>query len=206
MGAHAHWQEEPSRGLSQPRWLRNLTAVDRSKQTFERLYARLGERLLVYLTRRTQDVDVATELWAECWASAFSGWSRCRAGSEGEEEAWVLGIARRQLAGYFRSGAVAQRNRERLRWLVPEVSHDERAELERQAELDSLRESLAGVMADLPEQRRRAVELRVVSGLPYAEVASRMGCSEQAARASVSRGLRRLAELLQDDKSIGGAG
>lgn len=180
---------------------------DRSKAAFEHLYERLGERLLVYVTRRTHDVDVATELWAECWASAFSSWGRCRAGSAGEEEAWVLGIARHQLASYFRSGAVQRRARERLHWLVPDVSHDERAELEHQAELESLRESLTTALADLPEQRRRAVELRVLRGLPYAEVATRMGCSEQAARASVSRGLRRLAELLRDDelvRSIGG--
>jgi DNA-directed RNA polymerase specialized sigma24 family protein len=36
------------------------------------------------------------------------------------------------------------------------------------------------------------VQLRVLEGLPYEEVAAKLSCSEQAARAHVSRGLRQL--------------
>jgi DNA-directed RNA polymerase specialized sigma24 family protein len=36
------------------------------------------------------------------------------------------------------------------------------------------------------------VELRTLRGVSYEEVAARLGCSEQAARAHVSRGLRQL--------------
>ena len=82
---------------------------DRSKEVFEQLYDRVARRLLVYLTRRMHDVDAATELWAECWAVAFEGWPRCNAASASEADAWVFGIARNQLAGYYRSGAIKHR-------------------------------------------------------------------------------------------------
>jgi DNA-directed RNA polymerase specialized sigma24 family protein len=36
----------------------------------------------------------------------------------------------------------------------------------------------------------------VIDGLAYREVAQRLGCSEQAARAHVSRGLKRLADAI----------
>jgi RNA polymerase sigma factor (sigma-70 family) len=166
------------------------------KLAFEGVYRRDSRRLLLHLARRMQDLDAATELWAECWAVAFEGWGRCRAEGPGAEDAWVFGIARNLLASYYRSGAVARRALSRLQWTVPEIAPDEYAELEREAQLGEQRELLADALGRLPQRRRTAVQLRIVSGLGYGEVAARLGCSEQAARAHVSRGLRQLAELL----------
>lgn len=177
-------------------------AGDRSKRAFEELYDRVAERLLVHLVRRMQDVEAATELWSECWAVAFEGWSRCSAGSPGEAEAWVFGIARRQLASYYRSGAIRRRALQRLRWTAPSVGGAEHDELERIAALDAITTELADALARLPTRRRRALQLRVVAGLPYSEVAARMACSEQAARAHVSRGLRGLAQVLDHDRLV----
>lgn len=164
----------------------------RGRAEFEALYDRTAQRLLVSLTRRLQDPEVAGELWAECWAAAFQGWPGCRAKGLEQEEAWLFGIARRRLADYWRSGAVARRALERLQWSAPAGSAVEDEELARVAELDALRGVLADALAALPERRRRAVALRVLDGLPYADVAVRLGCSEDAARAQVSRGLRGL--------------
>jgi RNA polymerase sigma factor (sigma-70 family) len=170
--------------------------TDRSQAAFEHLYDQTAQRLLVSLTRRTQDVDVARELWAECWAAAFEGWPRCRATDTPSLEAWVFGIARRRLADYWRAGAIERRALARLRWTVPEFAPDEDEELARVAELDALREVVADALALLPQRRRRAVALRIVDGLSYPDVAARLGCSEDAARAHVSRGLRALHRTL----------
>lgn len=180
-----------------------MSRADRSKPAFEALYERTGRRLLVYLVRRMQDAEAATELWAECWAAAFAGWPRCRAVTLAEEEAWLFGIARRQLIGYYRTGAIRRRALERLRWHVPALTDaDELEELERSAELEALKPALVEALCSLPHKRRRAVELRIVAGQPYAQIAAELGCSEQAARASVSRGLRRLAELLDHTRPL----
>ncbi len=45
---------------------------------------------------------------------------------------------------------------------------------------------------ELPEKQRAAVFLRSVGDLSYAEVATAMGCSQDAARRSVHEGLKRL--------------
>jgi len=108
----------------------------------------------------------------------------------------VFGIARNQLAAYFRSGAIERRALERLHWAVPAFEGELDEDLARVAELDGLRAIVVDALSDLPAKRRRAVQLRIVDGLAYHEVANRMGCSEQAARAHVSRGLRRLAQAL----------
>ena len=48
----------------------------------------------------------------------------------------------------------------------------------------------------LRSDQREAVRLRVIEGRSYGDVARALGCSEQTARARVSRGLRRLAAQL----------
>jgi DNA-directed RNA polymerase specialized sigma24 family protein len=133
---------------------------DRNKQAFEALYDRTAQCLLISLTRRTQDPEVAGELWAECWAAAFAGWPACRASGPDGEEAWLFGIARRRLADYWRTGSIERRALERLRWSIPSGSPAEDEELARIAELDALRGLLTDALAALPEGRRRAVALR----------------------------------------------
>ena len=47
---------------------------------------------------------------------------------------------------------------------------------------------------ELPEKQRAAVFLRSVGDLSYADVATALGCSQDAARRSVHEGLKRLRE------------
>ncbi|MGO9751925.1 MAG: RNA polymerase sigma factor [Solirubrobacteraceae bacterium] len=161
-----------------------VSGRDRSKEAFERLYERVAERLLAFIVRRLGDPDAAAELWAECWAVAFERWHGCRASASGEEEAWVFGIARKRLAGYYRSGAIERRALVRLGWSLPELDRADLDALERLAELDGLKRVIADALAELPTNRQRALRLRIIDGLSYREVAARMGCTEQAARAT----------------------
>ncbi len=184
-------------------WSPEMAELDRSKARFEALYARTARRLLMFLMRRTQDAETARELCAESWAAAFEAWPRCRASGPEAEEAWLFGIARRRLAGYYRSGAVEMRAIERLRWTVPNIIAAADEALERAASLALLRAQLAQALSELPERRRRAISLRIVKGLSYPEIAQAMGCSEQAARAHVSRGLRGLERVIDHGEATG---
>jgi RNA polymerase sigma factor (sigma-70 family) len=171
-------------------------AQQQSKQAFIELHQALGQRLLAYLFRRVHDSETAAELWAECWAQAFENWYRCRATTRAEAEGWVFGIARNQLIAYYRAGAIKLRAVERLRWTLPAVDGALDEELEAIVDRDALRRAFADALETLPPMRSQAVRLRVIDGLAYREVAQRLGCSEQAARAHVSRGLKRLADAI----------
>jgi RNA polymerase sigma-70 factor, ECF subfamily len=89
----------------------------------------VSERLLGFFVRRAPDPQTAVDLWAETWAVAYQR-RRSFRGSEGDQdEAWLFGIAYRQLARYRRSGEIERRALRRLGLdrVVDELSYDEPA-------------------------------------------------------------------------------
>lgn len=79
---------------------------------------------------------------------------------------------------------------------APALAGEELTRIEELAALGELRSAVAAALADLAAEQREVVRLRVVEELEYAEVAGRLGISEQAARARISRGLRAIASAL----------
>ena len=162
----------------------------------EALYARHREPLLLFLARRTADPQVALDLWAETFAHAATGRRRFRGGTEDEAAGWLYGIARRRLAHYYRRGHAERRALDRLQLERPPADPGLLSEIERRAGLGALRVELGAALAQLSPGVRDAVQLRVVDEQSYPDVARRLGISEPAARARVSRGLSTLAGLL----------
>ena len=159
------------------------------------LYQRHRDALLVFLVRRTADTEVALDLWAETFAQAVASHRRTAARPT-RRPRLALGIAKRQLALYYRRGHAEQRALNKLGLERPPASDALLREVEERAALDDLRRDLAEALDALSEPIRDAVQLRIVDELPYADVARSLHISEPAARARVSRGLAALADLL----------
>lgn len=168
----------------------------------ESLYERHAETLLVFFTRRTFDPEVATDLWAETFAQALAGRRKFRGSGPDAEAAWLYKIAHRQLAGYWRKGGVERRKHQKLQLERPVLSEEAGASLMRRAGLAELRTDLGAALSTLSEDTRLAIELRVVQELSYPEVAEHLNTSEQNARARVSRGLKALGALLDQDLAM----
>jgi RNA polymerase sigma-70 factor (ECF subfamily) len=164
---------------------------------FASLYEREGEAVLVFLARRTLDAEVAVDLTAETFALALGSWRRIRRLAPEQARAWLFTVARRQYGRYVRTARVERRAIRRLEIQVPLVHEDDLAAIEQRAGLSALRELLRGELERLGEGQREALQLRVVEERSYAEVARRLGVSEQTARARVSRGLRTLMAALE---------
>ena len=167
-------------------------------EAFAGFYDAHDTRLVSYFARRVYDPDIAIDLTAETFAQAYMGRRRFRGCSDSAAAAWLYAIARRQLSHYFRKARVELRALARLGVDRPTLDDDQRARIEDLAALDDHRAALRVELAGLPGARREALELRVLQELPYAEIASRLGISEQTARARVSRGLRALAVALDN--------
>ncbi len=169
-------------------------------------YERDGRRLLVFFTRRTYDAQLAVDLVAETYARAFEQ-RRSFAADPADHDAlaaWVFGIGRNVLHEALRRGRAERRALRRVGVEPPVLAADEQARIEELAALGELRTAVTAALADLGAEQREAVRLRVVDELGYPAIATRLGISEQAARARVSRGLRALAVAL-DRHEPGGA-
>ena len=171
-------------------------------EAFARFYDAYAERVLVFFTRRVFDVDVAFDLLSETFAMALERRRQFRGATAEEEQGWLFAIARSELSHYWRSGRVERNALARLGVPAPELTDPEIERIEDLAGLGELARPLADAMAALPSEQRRAVELRVVDECGYADVARRLGVSEQTARARVSRGLRALALRLETRETV----
>jgi len=122
----------------------------------------------------------AEDCFQETFIAALRAYPRLRAGSN--LRAWVLTIAHRKALD-------AHRARARRALPMSEIAAVNgrgapEAPLPDQALWDAVRE--------LPTRQRSAVVLRYVADLPHRDIASALGCSEEAARRSLHEGLTKL--------------
>ena len=174
-----------------------LTVSATEPVAFAVLYGRHAEDLLRYFARRTLDPEAAAELTAETFAQAFASRATYRdTGANGV--AWIYGVARHQLGRFFRSGRVDVAARRRLGMPERELPPDDYERIEDLVDFAPMRSAIADALESLREDHRDALRFRVIEQLSYPEVARRLSCSEDNARQRVSRGLRRLALVLQE--------
>lgn len=148
--------------------------------------------------RRTFDAEVSADLAAETFAAAFRSRATFKPG--GDPQAWLYGIASHQLGRYYRKGRVEDSARRRLGMATPSLSEAGRDELRALIDDAELSSAVTSALGELPAKQRDAVLLRIVDELGYDEIASRVGCSTQSARARVSRGLRALRSTLEQSQ------
>jgi RNA polymerase sigma factor (sigma-70 family) len=173
-----------------------------AKVAFLRLYDQEAGTLVGFFARRTFDAEIAAELTAETWAEAYSAWPRFRDRGAGAAQ-WLYRIARRQLGRYYRTGRIQERARRRLRLPERVVGAGDLERIEELIDFERLGRAVAGALTQLSVGEREAITLRVVEERDYPDVAERLRCTEEAARARVSRALRRLAVVMEHEAEGG---
>ena len=167
------------------------------------LFQRYYSRVYWFVQRRLHDANLAEEVVAdvffEVWRSAhsFAGASR--------PSTWLFGIAHFKCVGAHRDRRRHQRasviptNVETLHRVADDHDMDER--LAARDELRLVQEAIAA----LPEEQRRVIELALIQGLPYEEIANQLQVPEGTVKTRVARararlrlGLRRLG--IEDDQ------
>jgi RNA polymerase sigma-70 factor (ECF subfamily) len=166
---------------------------------FTRLYRRHAQPLLVYFQRRVHEPELARDLLAETFESAIAAAPRFRGEDERELSGWLWTIARNVLTDEHRREAGERDRRRRLGRARPSLADREIERIEELAGLAELREAVTQRLSELPDEQREAVRMRVLENLPYEEIAAHMKTSADTTRARVSRGLRELSIVLEDD-------
>ena len=173
-----------------------LAASSGEPHRFVELYDRTLPGLLAYFVRRTLDAQVAADLAAETLAEAFACRHRFRDRGEGSATAWLYTISRRQLGRYLRRLRVEDAARRRLGMERIELGFEDIERIEALIDFEQVGREVKDAFEELRADQREALRLRVVEGHSYREIAVALGCSEDVARARVSRGLRHLAAQL----------
>jgi RNA polymerase sigma factor (sigma-70 family) len=169
-----------------------LSSVD--PEAFGLFYDRYEAHVLAFAYRATGRADIAADLSAEVFAAALEsagGFDPQR----GSARAWLLGIARHELADMWSRGRVEDRARRRL-GLEPIALTD--PALERITELGD--ERALALLDELPDDQRAAVSGRVLDEREYEELAAALKCSASVVRQRVSRGLRTLRARLEETR------
>ncbi|MGZ4130087.1 MAG: RNA polymerase sigma factor [Actinomycetota bacterium] len=163
---------------------------------FGAFYEQYAEQLLRFFARRTLDPEAAAELMAETFAEAFASRTRFRDRGQGAV-GWLYGIGKHELSHYFRRGRVDARARQRLGMPERTVSTEDYERIEELIDFEQVGRAIGQAFSLLSEDQREALTLRVVEGRSYREVAEVLKCTEETARARVSRGLKRLTRTLE---------
>jgi len=173
-----------------------------------REYLRLLARLQIDPRLRAK-VD-ESDLAQQTLLLAHAKWQQFRGKTEAELAAWLRQILANNLAGAYRRFGAEARNVARERsleaavdessarleaWLAADQSSPS-GTLLRQEEL----RRLADALAQLPAPQREAVELHHLRGLSVAETAQLMSRTRPAVMGLIFRGLKRLRELLDENK------
>ena len=132
----------------------------------------------------------ADDCFQETFLSALRAYPRLRDGSN--LRAWALAIATRKVIDAARA---------RARRPVPAENLGDAASPQDPAPVDA-DDPLWRALRSLPPRQRAAVAHRFVLDLPYAEIAAALGSSEEAARANVYQGLKKLRERLGNDDAF----
>jgi len=161
---------------------------------FARLWRDLNPALLRYLTLGG---DTADEVASETWLSVARGLAGFR-GDETAWRAWVFTTARRRAVDAGR-----KRAREAgLGWRASTWASDHVPDCaDEVVDLMSTEDALA-LVRRLPALQAEVVLLRVVAGLPAAEVAEVVGRTPGAVRVACHRGLKTLSTWIGADRGV----
>jgi len=174
-----------------------LAAARTDPQAFREFYDRYAVWMRSWFQRQTRSETAALDLTAETFAQAWRSVKRFRDEADGSGAPWLFGIARNLLRQYHKHNRIESAARARMGLPASFADCEDFERVDERSEAGALAPLLRHAVRALPAQQRRALELRIVHGLPYEAVAERLEISQNAARLRVSRALRALTTQLR---------
>jgi RNA polymerase sigma-70 factor (ECF subfamily) len=165
-----------------------IQGVDSFAETaFRRHYVQVYR----FVRRRTSSREDAEDVAQAVFEDAMAGLERFTIGAS-PVLAWLYTVAGRRLADEARL-----RERRPISVSLEDAAIDRGASSEYGLEIASL---LRKAIAELPSDQQQVVVMKLLQGRRYAEIADRLGTSEEACRMRLSRALRKLRETLANEE------
>ena len=154
---------------------------------------RYGRLVLKVACGIVPDSDEAQEVFQETFLRFHAACARGEIISH--PKAWLCRVA-------ANAAFKVRRNRRRV---LPCEGEDAAGDSDagKEAERRLLMDRVRDLASELPERQRMVFALRNFEGLPFAEIAARLGCSEESARASEYKALKKIRACLGADSKDG---
>lgn len=158
---------------------------------FEILYKRHSGRVFDYLKKKVS-AETAQDLLQEIFAKLHK--SRAKYNPQYPFLPWLFTVARNSLMDFYKLAETkltkASNSSDELLQNLPSVAVNEAGNVD-----------LALLLADLPPNQKRAIELRYLEDWSFEKIASHMNTSEGNARQLISRGLAFVRQFRKGGKS-----
>jgi RNA polymerase sigma-70 factor (ECF subfamily) len=168
-------------------------------ETFGEVFREYHPAVLRFLAQRTFDPEVATDLMAETFAHMLANLDGFDGRSDEQGRVWMWTIARNLLNDWYRRASVEKRYVERVGVEPRPLDSDEYERIEELADFRGLREVVREKMSGLKPVDRQVVQLRVVDERSYHEIGEMLGLTTPAVKIRVSKTLRELAVVLNEE-------
>lgn len=178
----------PPESAEEADWIRDAQAGDRA--AFARLVERYWDRLYRWLYHVTRDRHAAEDLTQETFLKALAALKSFRPGSN--FRAWVFRIGHNNFVNQKRS------DRRTKHQLSDDAATGE-ISAETTAENREALEIVAKAVAELPEDFRAALTLRVEEELSFRDVAKILNTTEETARWRVFKARQKLMKVLSPE-------
>ncbi|MEX2426514.1 MAG: RNA polymerase sigma factor [Thermomicrobiaceae bacterium] len=143
--------------------------------------------IFAYILRMTRDRGEAEDLCQETFLRAYKAYGRLDGGAN--QRAWLYKIATNTTLNHIRRQKTGRRVIDTFKNGSVSTTLDDYAD---RAGNRDLLERVQHAIDDLPEKQRLALSQRKLAGLSYSEIADKLECSEDAARANVYQAIRKL--------------
>jgi len=160
---------------------------------FEQLYARHRQRLFAFLLGQVRQRALAEELFQDVWQRVIGARASWR--PEAAFSTWLYRIAHNRLNDHWRAS--------RHRPAAPEDAERRTLELvdpenpEGLADRDQVRERLRQALAELPQEQRQAVLLRLHGELSLEEIGALTGVGRETVKSRLRYALDKLRSRLE---------
>jgi RNA polymerase sigma-70 factor (ECF subfamily) len=171
-----------------------LRLARRDQSALEMLYDRYSRTVYSLVLRITRQAAVAEEIVQDVFLSLWRNAHRFEA-ARGRLGAWLLTLARNRALDHLRGKLAKQQQREDE--LAPDAFVPAAPDLAETVDLNRRAEKVRGLMGDLPETQRQAIELAFFDGMTHSEIADRLQQPLGTIKSWIRTGLLRLREGLE---------
>lgn len=161
------------------------------------LISRHQSRIFAYIISKIQDEDLANDVFQDTFVKVIRTLRRGKYQEEGKFLQWAMRIAHNLVIDHFRRAKRMPTVSPTEEFNIFAVIQDQQPSAEKALIQGQIEQDLHRLIAELPEEQRRVLELRHFGGLSFKDIAEQTGVSINTALGRMRYALINLRKLME---------